>query len=100
MSAAALATVLPKAFADVADSQDVSLALVHAICAHCVALSDVRRLVRENSRMAGQGLSARAVDAFPRAAELEQRLRTSLIGFQARNAAEERDRATYLQGIF
>lgn len=82
------------------EPQDVSPVLMQAICAHCVAFSQVRRLAREMASGAkGQSPSTASPEALSSAVETERRLWASLVSYKTRNEAERHDKAAYVLGL-
>ncbi|UVK38764.1 hypothetical protein LHFGNBLO_000047 [Mesorhizobium sp. AR10] len=79
-----------------ASTDDVSVALMQTICAHCVAYSEVRRLTRE----LGAKLPSAKFEALGHALQAERALRQILFDLPMRNEAERYDKAIYLSGLF
>ena len=101
LSVAFVAPALPLSSSIASEPQDVSPALMRAICAHCAAYSDLRRLARETNLAAlGKEPAAARLEVLDKANEVERSLLESLCGFPARNEAERQDKATYLLGLF
>jgi hypothetical protein len=95
-----MATALPWAGStDASHIEDVSPALVEAICAHCVAFSQVRRLAREMDSGSIGLASTASIEALRSAVETECRLWIVLIGFPTSNEAERRDKTAYVLGL-
>lgn len=81
--------------------EDVSPALMQAICAHCAAYSDVGRLGRKADAAASKSaVSPEDTGALDLAFDVERQLLMSVCAYPARNDAERHDKATYLLGIF
>ncbi|MES0058392.1 hypothetical protein [Mesorhizobium sp. M0041] len=81
--------------------QDVSLALVRAICLHCAAYSELRQIARHTAAVVvGRPVTRDEFDRLDAASDLEERLLLALCEHRAANDAERHDKATYLLGIF
>lgn len=81
--------------------EDVSPALMQAICAHCAVYSDVGRLRRKTDAAASKSAaSPEDTGALDLALDFERQLLMSVCAYPARNDAERHDKSTYLLGIF
>jgi len=81
--------------------QDVSPALVKAICSHCAAYSELRQIARHTDAVvAGRPVTRDEFDRLDAASDLEGELLLALCAYPAANDPERHDKATYLLGIF
>ena len=101
LSVAVVAPALRLSSSVASEPQDVSPALMRAICAHCAAYSDLRRLARETDLAAlGEEPAAVRLEVLDKAKEAERSLLFGLHSFPVRNEAERHDKAAYLLGLF
>ncbi|MER8722517.1 hypothetical protein NKH64_30015 [Mesorhizobium sp. M0999] len=81
--------------------QDVSPALVKAICSHCAAYSELRQIARQaDAVVAGRPITRDEFDRLDSASDVEREFLLALCAYPAANDAERHDKATYLLGIF
>ncbi|MER9910882.1 hypothetical protein NKJ71_09555 [Mesorhizobium sp. M0050] len=82
-------------------AEDVSLALVRAICLHCAAYSELLQIAQHTDAVVvGRPGTRDEFDRLDAASDLEERLLLALCEHRAANDAERHDKATYLLGIF
>ncbi|TRD03777.1 hypothetical protein FJV76_14145 [Mesorhizobium sp. WSM4303] len=82
-------------------AEEVSPALMMAICAHCAAYAELRQIARRTDAVVlGRPVTRDELDRLDAASDLEERLLLALCEYPPTNDAERHDKAIYLLGIF
>ncbi|MBZ9850301.1 hypothetical protein LB565_20175 [Mesorhizobium sp. CA14] len=82
-------------------AEDVSPALMQAICAHCAAYWELRQIARRTDDVViGRPVTREEFDHLDAASDLEERLLLAICEYPAANDAERHDKATYLLAVF
>ena len=82
-------------------AEDVSPALMRAICTHCAAYWELRQIGRQTDEVViGRPVTHDEFKRLDAASDLEERLLLAICEYPAANDAERHDKATYLLGVF
>ncbi|MBZ9907772.1 hypothetical protein LB557_17330 [Mesorhizobium sp. BR115XR7A] len=82
-------------------AEDVSPALMRAICAHCAAYADLRQIARQSDAVViGRPATVDEYRSLDAASDFEQQLLLAICEYRAANDADRHDKAIYLLGVF